>query len=75
MIVRSIKTNRRYFTYNRYRDIIDPDIENILFYINKDGTEALYLQEELQNLFIKRIHKLYSYLGYPGLLSAIDIRV
>ena len=55
--------------------MIDLDIEDILFYINKDGTEAPYLQEGLRNLFIKRIYKLYSYLGYPGLLSTIGTRV
>ena len=74
-MARSIKADRRHFTYNRYRDIIDPDTEDILFYINKNRTEAPYLQEELQNLFIKRIYELYSYLGYPGLLSTIGIRV
>ena len=74
LMVRSIKADGRYFAYGRCRDMTDPDVEDVLFHIDKDGTEAPYLQEGLRNLFVKRMHELYGYLGYPGLLGAIGMR-
>lgn len=73
-LAKRIETDGRHFAYGKCRDTTDPSAENTVFHIDKDGSEAPYLQEGLRSSFVKRMHESYGHLGYPGLLGAIGTR-